>query len=162
MRARRHHGRPRPPLTARRPPPLPRAPTAWRPLPPHGNDRRPTGRPPVGNGGGTAQAARQRARADEFLGRADAARTAGEDPERFEKLATNIGRAADRSIEQATALNADAMKIMLTGLALLAVFKLVQGLYANKVYEKQYSKWRIDAKSVESGFSRRRAALAAR
>jgi len=107
------------------------------------------------------QAARQRARADEFLGRADAARTAGEDPERFEKLATNIGRAADRSIEQATALNADAMKIMLTGLALLAVFKLVQGLYANKVYEKQYSRWRIDAKSVESGFSRRRAALGA-
>jgi len=107
------------------------------------------------------QAERQRARADEFLERAETARAAGQDPERFEKLATNIGRAADRSIEKATALNSEALTIMLTGLGLLALFKVIQGLYANKVYEKQYSKWRIDSGSVESGFSTRRAGLGA-
>ncbi len=107
------------------------------------------------------QAERQRARADEFLERAEAARSAGQDPERFEKLATNIGRAADRSIEKATVLNSEALNIMLIGLGLLALFKLFQGLYANKIYEKQYSKWRIDPTSVESGFSRRRAGIGA-
>jgi len=107
------------------------------------------------------RADKQQARADEFLERAEAARVAGEDPARFERLADNIGRAADKSNAEALALSSEATTIMLTGLALLAVFKLVQGFYGNGVYEKQYSKWRIDPASVESGFSRRRAAIGA-
>ncbi len=107
------------------------------------------------------RAGTQRARADEFLQRAADATAAGEDPSRFERLAENIGRAADKSLAEAEALSAEATSIMLYGLALLAVFKIVQGLYANRVYEKQYSKWRIDPASVESGFSRRRAGIGA-
>lgn len=107
------------------------------------------------------RAEKQQARADEFLSRAEQAAAGGQDPARFEKLAENIGRAADKSLAEATALNADATTIMLYGLGLLALFKIVQGLYANIAYEKQYSKWRIDPASVESGFSRRRAGLGA-
>ena len=44
---------------------------------------------------------------------------------------------------------------MITGLLMLLVFKLVQGFYADRVYEKQYSKWRIDPASTESGRSTR-------
>ena len=107
------------------------------------------------------RAARQEVRAEEFLAKAEAARAAGQDPARFEKLAENLGNAASSTMDQAEALSADALGIMLVGLALLAAFKIVQGLYANRAYEKQYSAWRIDLTSVESGFSRRRAGIGA-
>jgi len=97
------------------------------------------------------RAAKQHERAEQFLAKADAARQAGEDPSRFEKLAENIGSAAEKSEAQAIAANAEAVEILLWGIVLLLVFKLVQGFYANAVYEKQYSRWRIDAASVESG-----------
>ena len=105
------------------------------------------------------RAATQRARAEEFLQRAADARAAGEDPARFETLAGNIGRAADKSEELAAAANAEAVSILITGIVLLAVFKLAQGLWANAVYERQYSRWRIDPAVVESGFSTKRMVL---
>ncbi|MEL6775262.1 MAG: hypothetical protein AAFP23_10885, partial [Pseudomonadota bacterium] len=98
----------------------------------------------------------QLGRAQEFLDRAAAAREAGEDPSRFETLAGNLTRAAENSQAQATALGAEATTILLTGLGLLILFKLTQGLWANAAYEKQYSRWRIDASSVPSGFEKRR------
>lgn len=98
----------------------------------------------------------QSARAADFLSRADAARTAGDDPSRFEKLAENITRAAERSAEQAAALNAEATSILLFGVVLLLAFKLFQGFYGDRVYEQQYSRWRIDPSKVESGFDLRR------
>ncbi|MGP1255988.1 MAG: ABC transporter permease [Kiloniellales bacterium] len=98
-----------------------------------------------------AQAARQEARAQDFLERAESARLAGEDPSRFETLASNLLRAAERSRETAAAAAADATAILLTGLVLLLVLKLAQGVWANIVYEKQYSRWRIDPASVFSG-----------
>ncbi|WP_397543342.1 ABC transporter permease subunit [Roseovarius salis] len=107
------------------------------------------------------RAAKQQDRADEFLDRAAAAREAGEDPSRFETLAENISKAAQDSLAKAEAAQAEAMGIMLTGLVLLIVFKAVQGLYANRVYERQYSRWRIDPEHTESGLSRKNAVLGA-
>ena len=106
-----------------------------------------------------AQAARQEARAQDFLDRAEAARQAGEDPSRFETLAENLLRAAERSRETAEAAAADAFMILMTGVVLLLVLKLVQGVWANIAYEKQYSRWRIDPASVVSGIKPRNVAL---
>ena len=50
---------------------------------------------------------------------------------------------------------------MLTGLALLLFFKLIQGVYANIAYEKQYSRWRINPNDTENGRSIRNIALGA-
>ncbi|MGI9311621.1 MAG: proline/glycine betaine ABC transporter permease, partial [bacterium] len=97
------------------------------------------------------RAAKQRERADGFLERAKDALSSGEDPGRFEKLADNLTAAAEKSELQGIAANAESVKILLTGLGLLLVIKLVQGFYADAVYEKQYSRWRIDPRAVESG-----------
>jgi glycine betaine/proline transport system permease protein len=102
----------------------------------------------------------QQARADQFLERAAAATTEA-DADRFRQLAENIGRAAQISFDRAEAAQAEASGIMLTGLVMLVVFKLLQGVYANQVYERQYSRWRIDPSSVESGRSLRNTVLGA-
>ncbi|MEM6488180.1 MAG: ABC transporter permease subunit [Pseudomonadota bacterium] len=104
----------------------------------------------------TERAETQRERAQERLEQAEAARVAGEDPARFERLADNMTRAAERSEAEAAALAAQGTTILITGLVLLLAFKLAQGLLANPVYEKQYSRWRIDAASVPWGFDTRR------
>ena len=93
----------------------------------------------------------QAARAAEFLERAEAAKVAGEDPARFEKLAANLTKAAEDSFAQGQAASSEAMGILVTGLALLVIVKLVQGFFGNSVYERQYSRWRITPGSVESG-----------
>ena len=97
------------------------------------------------------RAASQLAKAAEFTQRAADARAAGEDPTRFETLAGNMTKAADRSREAAEALNAEAFSVLVVGLVLLVFFKTVQGFYANITYEKQYSRWRITPETVESG-----------
>ena len=99
-----------------------------------------------------AQAGRQAARAEQFLQQAQAAREAGEDPSRFETLAGNLLRAAERSRETAEAAAADAFMILASGLVLLVVLRLVQGVWSNVVYEKQYSRWRVAPAEVPSGF----------
>ncbi|WP_424970746.1 ABC transporter permease [Dinoroseobacter sp. S76] len=104
------------------------------------------------------RAAGQQARAQEFLDRA-AASTEQADIDRFERLADNIGRAAQNTLAQAEAAQAETTGILITGLVLLVVVKLIQGFYANQVYEKQYSRWRIDPESTESGQSNRNSAL---
>ncbi len=93
----------------------------------------------------------QLARSQDFLERAEQARAAGEDASRFETLAANMAKAAERSQASADAANAEALTILITGLVLLVAFKLLQGFYANIVYEKQYSRWRVDPDRVESG-----------
>ena len=106
------------------------------------------------------RAERQQTRANELLERAAAA-TEQADIDRFTRLAENIQKAADSSFEKAAAAQSEALGIMLTGLLMLLVFKLVQGFYADRVYEKQYSKWRIDPDSTESGRSTRNTVLGA-
>lgn len=99
------------------------------------------------------RAERQIARSEELLQRAADA-TEQADVDRFTKLAENIGKAAQNTLEQAEAAQAESTAIMLTGLAILAVIKLVQGLYGNQIYEKQYSRWRIDPEKTESGYKK--------
>jgi glycine betaine/proline transport system permease protein len=93
----------------------------------------------------------QAARAAEFLTRAEAAKAAGEDPARFEKLAANLGKAAEASLAQGQAAGSEAFSILMTGLLFLVVLKLIQGFFGNAVYERQYSRWRITPENVESG-----------
>jgi len=83
------------------------------------------------------------------------------DPKAIETLAENIGNAARESRTKAEAAQAEATGNMLTGLVLLALFKAVQGLYANRICERQYSRWRITPEATESGLSRRNAVLRA-
>lgn len=106
------------------------------------------------------RAARQQERATELLQRAQDA-TEQADIDRFTKLADNIQAAAEKSLVLAETGQADATTIMLTGFLLLLLFKLVQGFLANGVYEKQYSKWRIDPGATESGRSSRNAVVGA-
>ena len=114
------------------------------------------GRGAWGNPGAdmAARAGRQQDRADQLLQRAvDATEQA--DIDRFNKLATNIQKAADASFEKAQAAQSESFGIMLTGLFLLLVFKALQGIYADQIYEKQYSRWRIDPDKTEGGRSQR-------
>ena len=100
-----------------------------------------------------ARADQQRERMQERLDQAAAAAD-DETRQRFETLADNMQRAIDQNLERAEAANAEGLGILLTGLVLLAIFKLAQGVYANIAYEKQYSRWRIDPESTESGQSK--------
>lgn len=93
----------------------------------------------------------QLARAADFKRQAEEAVAAGEDSSRFDKLIENMTSAAERSMAEAQALNDGKIYVLLTGLVLFVLVKLVQGFYANKVYERQYSKWRIDPEGTESG-----------
>lgn len=97
------------------------------------------------------RAEKQYDRAAQFMEKAEAARQAGEDPARFEKLADNITRAAEKSQAEGVAANAEALGILGFGIVLLLVIKAIKGLYADTLYEKQFSRWRIDKGSVDSG-----------
>jgi glycine betaine/proline transport system permease protein len=96
------------------------------------------------------RAERQQARAQDMLDRAASA-TERVDVDRFNKLASNLQKTAEMTLEQAVAAQGDAFGIMLMGIILLLVFKFLQGIYANTAYEKQYSDWRIDPEGTESG-----------
>lgn len=98
-----------------------------------------------------AQADRQADRAADFQSRADAATAAGEDADRFQTLADNLMRAADRSREAAYAAAVDASGVLLLSLGLLLVLRFVQGFSANRTDEAQYSRWRVAPASVPSG-----------
>jgi glycine betaine/proline transport system permease protein len=103
----------------------------------------------------TAKIEKFAARIAEMKEKADAARLAGEDPSRFEGVAANMQKGIARAQDAADAANAEAMTILLTGIGLLVLFKLLQGIYANVLYEKQYSRWRIAPGMVESGIKQR-------
>ena len=97
-----------------------------------------------------AKANIQSSRAESFLERAKQAVEAGEDGSRFEELASNLFKAADKNNAIAEAAAADATTILISGIIMFALIRLVQAIWGNIVYEKQYSKWRVDANSVES------------
>ena len=99
----------------------------------------------------SARAAGQSARAEIFLERAAAAREAGEDPAQLETMAANLTRAAERSREAADAASADALAVLLLGVGFLILLRIIQGVFANIAYEKQYSTWRVDPARTESG-----------
>lgn len=93
----------------------------------------------------------QRQRAQDFADRAAVARQAGEDASQLETLAKNIGSAAEKSLAMAEDAKSGAFSILLIGIALLLFFKILQGLYADVAYERQFSRWRISPQTVETG-----------
>ncbi len=99
------------------------------------------------------------ARVQDFLAQAEQARTAGEDPARFERLAANLTKSVEANQKAAVDANAEAFAILLFGLALFVAVKVFQGFYANIAYEKQYSRWRITPDTVESGIRQQNLAL---
>lgn len=98
------------------------------------------------------RAARQADRAQELRDRASAAAEQA-DIERFTRLSENIQAAADNTLAEAQAVQGDALGIMVSGLILLLMVKLIQGLIAYPAYEKRYERWRIDPEAVEKGRS---------
>ena len=81
---------------------------------------------------------------------------AGGNPEEAEaklKIADNLKKVAERTKEQADLASQEALSILLIGLALLLLVKLIEGLYANFAYEKQYLRWRANPE-LQSGISK--------
>lgn len=97
----------------------------------------------------SANIAKREEQAKELLAAGDAAGAAAK-----QKIADNLSRVAESAQEQAAQAGAEATSIFLTGLALLVAVKLLEGLYANIAYEKQYLTWRAKPASVASGTSR--------
>ena len=66
---------------------------------------------------------------------------------------TGPGSGAPRILIAGGGMVGLSLALLLAGALVLAGvgFKLIQGLWADKVYEKQYSRWRIDPKGTESG-----------
>ena len=96
------------------------------------------------------RAEQQQNRSNELLERANAA-TEAADVDRFTNLAENIGRAAQTSLDRAASAQGEAFSILITGVVLLAVIKCIYGFYADVVYERQYSRWRIDPTTTGNG-----------
>ena len=69
------------------------------------------------------------------------------------KIADNLKRVAATAKENADLAAQEATSILILGLGLLLLVKLVEGLYANFAYEKQYLRWRATP-SVQSGVSK--------
>ena len=69
------------------------------------------------------------------------------------KIAENLKKVAAKAQDQADLASQEALSILLVGLGLLLLVKLIEGLYANFAYEKQYLRWRANA-PVQSGVSK--------
>jgi len=97
----------------------------------------------------SANIAKREEQVKELLAAGDAAGAAAK-----QKIADNLTRVAQSAKEQAEQAGTEATSIFLTGLAILILVKLLEGLYANFAYEKQYLTWRAKPQSVASGTSR--------
>lgn len=93
--------------------------------------------------------AKREVQVKELLAAGDAAGAAAK-----QKIADNLGKVADTARENAELAANEASSILLTGLVLLVVVKILEGLYANSAYEKQYLTWRAKPASVSSGTSK--------
>ena len=99
-------------------------------------------------------------KSEEFMAKYEAAMRAGDpDAESYLNRAENLDKIAGRVAEEAALAAQGATTILLTGLALLIALRLVQGVYANMRYEKQYLRWRADPSRTAAGASLVRAGL---
>ena len=69
------------------------------------------------------------------------------------KIAENLKKVAATAQEKAELAASEATSILIFGLGLLLLVKIIEGLYANFAYEKQYLKWRATP-TVQSGVSK--------
>lgn len=93
--------------------------------------------------------ANREAQVKELLAAGDAVGAAAK-----QKIADNLSKVAEGAREQAELAGNEATSILLTGLALLVFIKVLEGIYANSAYEKQYLTWRAKPASVSSGTSK--------
>ncbi len=109
----------------------------------------------------SARAEKLTARYEQLYQRGQAALEAGEaDAQGLITTAGNLKRAAERAAEQAELAAAGATKLLIIGLAVFVVLRVVQGFYANLMYEKRYLAWRADP-LVASGLNWTTAAFGA-
>ena len=100
-----------------------------------------------------AEAERLQAKSDQIAADAEAALSRGESgAAALRESAANLARAAENAFLEAGAAAAGATTLLIVGLVLLVLFRLLEGLRADRVYERQYSRWRSDRR-VPSGFS---------
>ncbi len=69
------------------------------------------------------------------------------------QVADNLKKVAETAQEEAALAATQSTTFLLVGIGLLIAFKLLEGFYANVVYEKQYLKWRARP-AIQSGLSR--------
>ena len=69
------------------------------------------------------------------------------------QVADNLKKVAETAQADAALAATQSTTYLLVGIGLLIVFKLLEGFYANVVYEKQYLKWRARP-AIQSGLSR--------
>lgn len=97
-----------------------------------------------------AEAARLQAKSDQLM--AEAAQATDDiGAQLLLESAGNLSRAAENALVAGEATAASATTYLLVGLLLLGLFKLMAGLWADRVYERQYTQWRVN-KRVSSGF----------
>lgn len=66
------------------------------------------------------------------------------------KVAENLSRVAAETLESAKLAAGEATWLLSMGLVLMLTIKLVEGVYANITYEKQYLRWRVNP-SIQAG-----------
>ena len=81
-----------------------------------------------------------------------------EEAERKLNIAENLKKVASKVQETADAAASEAFSILVTGIVILLLIKLVEGFYANLIYERQYLRWRADPK-IQSGRNSRNAVV---
>lgn len=81
--------------------------------------------------------------------------TGDESAESSAEIAMNLEKAAEAATLQAQAAASSWWIYLLVGVALFVILRYVQGRYANRIYELQYSAWRVN-KNIASGFSMKR------
>ena len=69
------------------------------------------------------------------------------------KIADNLRAAAEKALQAANDASTEATGILVTGLVLMVLFKLAEGLYANYAYEAQYLRWRA-TQNEQTGIKR--------
>ena len=104
-----------------------------------------------------AEAAGFLQRADEIRRQAAVDAGSGDDIEPQLQIAHNLQEAAQSSIAQAEALGSTWWIYLIVGLVLLGLLRYILGRYGNRLYELQYSAWRVDSK-ILAGFSMQRIA----
>ena len=81
-----------------------------------------------------------------------------EEAERKLNIAENLKKVASKVQEAAEAAASEGLSILITGIVLLLVIKLIEGFYANLIYERQYLRWRANPK-IQSGTDLRSAVV---
>lgn len=68
-------------------------------------------------------------------------------------IANNLKKAAETTLLEAEAATQQATSVLIFGLILFVAIKLMEGLYANHAYERQYLRWRSNPR-LQTGLSR--------